>query len=578
MPIRKRLFTLPSSLILPNFWDMIAIMLVLLILMALGWFGHRMAMPFSMQHLPAISLKPIHLPLYALETTLRLFIALLLSLIFSFVVGTIAAKSKRAGQLIIPMIDILQSVPTLGYLYITVVGLIALFPHSMIGPECAVIFTVFTSQVWNMTLSFYQSLKTVPDDLREASKMYQLSAWQHFWRVEVPFAMPGLLWNAMMSMSGSWFFIVAAEAISVASHKIYLPGIGSYIATAITAQNLHAIVYAIIAMLIVILIYDQIIFRPLVAWTEKFHLGEDKDHYASSWVLDLFQRARWMKRLSLQFGKLSNLIINTRLFNWKLPFRAHQAQESSSTWKTQTAWYAFVAILLCLLGVMIWSVIYQHIPFNATWHVLLLGGFTAIRVFILVFLCSIVWLPIGLWVGMRPNATRIVQPIAQFFAAFPANLFFPFVVILITHFNLNVEIWTAPLMVLGTQWYILFNVIAGASSIPKELRLAAENMQLKGWAKWKRFYIPSIFPYYVTGAITAAGGAWNASIVAEVVSWGHTTLVAKGLGAYITLNTWHGHPAHVALGVMVMCIWVVAINLLVWRKLYQFAEQRFSLN
>lgn len=575
---QRNLFSLPSIAILPNFWDVLALILVLCIILGFAWFGSSMTGHFSLGQQIPISLNPSHLPFYALQTTMRLFIALGLSILFSFVVGTIAAKSKRAGQLIIPLIDILQSVPIMGYLYITVVGFIALFPHSMLGPECAVIFTVFTSQVWNMVLSFYQSLRTVPADLIEASHMYQLSGWQRFWRLEVPFAMPGLLWNAMMSMSGSWFFIVAAEAISVASHTIFLPGVGSYIAEAIAHQDLAAIGYAILAMFIVILLYDQIFFRPLVSWSEKFRLGNDDDDAAESWVLNVLQRTHIVKYCGFAIGRFCDQIVNMPLLNWRRQPKPLVTAARQPTLLSHLIWYLVLTAITAVAALIIWHFIYQSIPLSDTWHVIALGGFTALRVFSVVILCSLIWLPIGLWVGMRPKITKIVQPIAQFLAAFPANLLFPFAVIVITQFNLNVEIWTAPLMVLGTQWYILFNVIAGASIIPKELKLAAQNMQLRGWLKWKRFYIPAIFPYYVTGAITAAGGAWNASIVAEVVSWGHTTLVAKGLGAYITLNTWHGHPAKVALGIMVMCLWVVAINVLFWRKLYHFAEQRFSLN
>jgi NitT/TauT family transport system permease protein len=241
-------------------------------------------------------------------------------------------------------------------------------------------------------------------------------------------------------------------------------------------------------------------------------------------------------------------------------------------------WYSLVCILMFFSVYYILSFIFHHIPYSETWHVILLGGYTALRVFILILLCSFIWVPIGIWVGTRPKATQYVQPIAQFLAAFPANLFFPIFVFLIVRFNLNVNIWTAPLMVLGTQWYILFNVIAGASAIPKELKLAAENMQLKGIVKWKRFLLPAIFPYYVTGAITAAGGSWNASIVAEVIQWGHTTLQASGLGAYIKINTISGNFPAIALGVVVMCLWVTAINLIFWRQLYHYAETRYNLN
>ena len=570
---RTRLFSLPSLAVMPNFWDLLAFLLVLLMLMALAYAGLEMRMPFHLGQEIPISLAPIHLPFYALETVMRMFIALFFSFIFSLSIGALAAKSERAGKLLIPLIDILQSVPILGYLSITVIAFIALFPNSMMGPECAAIFAVFTSQVWNMTLSFYQSLRTVPAELLEATQMYQLTGWQRFWRLEVPFAIPGLLWNAMMSMSGGWFFIVAAEAISVANHTITLPGIGSYIAMAIAHKNWDAIRYAILAMLVVIFMYDQVIFRPLVAWSQKFRLGDAEDE-SESWVLDLFQRAGFTRMFFGFIHRAWQSFINLPIPS--LPFKPKHHNPMSER-ATNVIWYFGLSILACLFIWALWKIVYVKVPFRETGYVILLGSFTALRVFILILLCSLIWLPIGVKVGMNPKLARYAQPLAQFLAAFPANFFFPLFVVLILHFELNVEIWTAPLMVLGTQWYILFNVIAGASSIPKELKLAAENMNLRGWLKWKKFLIPAVFPYYVTGAITAAGGSWNASIVAEVINWGSVTLRAHGLGAYITENTALGNFPQIALGVVVMCLWVTVVNLLFWRRLYRFAEDRYRL-
>lgn len=571
-------YTQPGIKLLPNRWDILALLLVACMLMALAWAGSRMDLPFQLGQPIAISLNPGELPLYALETTIRMFIALLFSFLFTFIVSTIAAKSQRAGRFLVPLIDILQSVPILGYLSITIAAFIALFPGSLLGPECATVFVVFTSQVWNMTLSFYQSLRTIPNELNEATRVYQLSGWQRFWRLEVPFAMPGLLWNAMMSMSGGWFFIVAAESISIANQQITLPGIGSYIALAITTKNLPAIFYAIITMLIVILLYDQLFFRPLIKWSEKFRLTDIPDDSSHSWVLTLLQRTRLLQKVGTGISGLSNALVNAR-WPCKLTMsRRLSSREAKPSILSSIIWYGLATLLMTLLAIFLWHFIYATVPFGETWHAFVLGSYTALRVFILIILCSLVWVPIGVWVGMRPGIAQYVQPIAQFLAAFPANLFFPIFVVMIVRFNLNVEIWTAPLMVLGTQWYILFNVIAGASRIPKELKLAAENMQLSGWLKWKKFLFPAIFPFYVTGAITAAGGSWNASIVAEVVQWGHTTLVAQGLGAYITQNTIMGNFPKIALGVVVMCFWVTIVNLLFWRKIYKYAETRYSLN
>lgn len=577
--IKRPLFTQPSAHILPNFWDIVALLLVFSIVLSLGWTFSHMNEPFHIGQSLPISLNASMLPEYSLYTTVRMFIALGLSFLFSFIVGTIAAKSARAEQIVIPIIDILQSAPILGYLSIAVVGFVALFPGSILGPECAAIFAVFTSQVWNMTLSFYQSLKTVPKELTEATQMYRLSAWQRFWKLEVPFAMPGLLWNAMMSMSAGWFFIVAAEAISIANHTILLPGIGSYIAIAITHQSMRAIIYAIAAMIIVIVIYDQIIFRPLIAWSEKFKMNETPDNEATSWLLDLLQRTRLLKHINAYLAHFSNFVINNPLgrFHWH-PRSRHKMDKPQGSKLGQCLWYGTLCLLIVLAAFGFWHFLDGQVTLATTVHIVLLGAYTGIRVVVVILVASIIWVPIGVWVGMRPKATAIVQPIAQFFAAFPANLFFPIAVVLILKFHLNIEIWAAPLMVFGSQWYILFNVIAGSSAIPKELKLAADNMQLKGWVRWKRFLLPAIFPYFITGAITASGAAWNASIVAEVIHWGKISLIATGLGSYITLNTTHGNFINLALGIVVMCAWVVLLNLIFWRKLYQFAERRFNLN
>ncbi len=569
----------PGVILLPNLWDIAALLLVLSLLTAIAMAGSRMNLPFHLGQQITLSLNPTNLPLYALETVLRMFIALFLSFIFSLVVGTLAAKSERAGKIIIPLIDILQSVPILGYLSVAIVGFIALFPGSMLGPECAAIFVVFTSQVWNMTLSFYQSLRTIPNELREATQVYQLSAWQRFWRLEAPFAMPGLLWNAMMSMSGGWFFIVAAEAISVAGQNITLPGIGSYISLAIGDKNLGAIGWAILAMLIVILLYDQLFFRPLVTWSERFRYSDMTDEKSSSWLLTLWQRTRILKKCSDFFGYMTNYFINLPLFPRNLEHipKQHKMADHQPSLLNKSLWYGLLLIIAAVAAIATYRFIYQNLPFNITWHVILLGAYTAMRVFVLILICSFIWLPIGVWIGMRPKVAQYIQPIIQILAAFPANLFFPLFVMLIVNFHLSMNIWSAPLMVLGTQWYILFNVIAGASAIPKELKLAAKNMGLRGLLKWRRFLLPSVFPFYVTGAITAAGGSWNASIVAEVIHWGHTTLIAKGLGAYISQNTTEGHFAKIALGVVIMCLWVTVINFLFWRRLYYFAERKYQL-
>jgi NitT/TauT family transport system permease protein len=562
----------------PNHWDMLALLLVLGVITLLAWVAKQMAIPYHLGQAIPLSLDPHYLPGYALRTVLRMLIALIFSLLFTFVFATWAAKSKRAERIIIPFIDILQSVPILGFLSIAVVGFIALFPGSLLGPECAAIFVIFTSQAWNMALGFYQTVRSVPVELNEAGNVFHLSAWQRFWRIDVPFSMPGLLWNTMMSMSAGWFFVVASEAISVANQQILLPGIGSYIILATAAADLYAIGYAILTMFIVILVYDQLLFRPLVAWAEKFkaeQVAEDSKE-ARSWLINLLHRTRFLRYLGQQLTYLFDLFVNLAFLRGKpVNYRLKSPRYGRfNTWFWNTLLFLLVVGALLFLGYFI----SYNIPFSSIKHVFLLGSFTALRVFISVIVCTVIWVPIGVWVGLRSNVAYIVQPIAQFLAAFPANLLYPLVVILIVTYHLNVNIWVTPLMILGAQWYVLFNVVAGASVIPKDLLQVADNLGLGFWLRWRRLILPGIFPYYITGAITAVGGAWNASIVAEVVSWGDHKLVAAGLGAYISEYTAKGNFVHTALGIGVMCMLVLFFNRLVWRPLFVMAQERFTLD
>jgi NitT/TauT family transport system permease protein len=564
----------------PNYWDIIALLFALGLIALLAWQAKQMTVPYQLGQVIPISLDPHNLPRYALRTVSRMFIALVFSFLFTFTFGTWAAKSPRAEKLIIPIIDILQSIPILGFLSITIVGFIALFPGSLLGPECAAIFAVFTSQAWNMALGFYQTVRTVPTELGEAANMFHLSAWQRFWRIDVPFSMPGLLWNTMMSMSAGWFFVVASEAVSVSNQQILLPGIGSYIAVAIKTANMHAIFYAVLSMLIVILIYDQILFRPLVAWAEKFKAEQVGDEWeVRSWLIDLLHRTRFLRYVGLQINQLFNAFVNIAIFRSRP--RTHVKRFSlASRYEATIEWLWNTSITLVLLGVIGFAIYYVHenVPVAEVKHVFLLGFFTTLRVFFLIIICSLIWVPIGVQIGLRPNVSKIIQPIAQFLAAFPANLLYPFVVIVIVKFHLNVNIWVTPLMILGAQWYVVFNVIAGASVLPKDLLQVADNLGLKFWLRWRRVILPGIFPYYMTGAITAVGGAWNASIVAEVVQWGDTKLKASGLGAYISEYTTAGDFVHIALGIGVMCLLVLFFNRTVWRPLYVLAVTRYQLD
>ncbi len=570
----RRFPPLPVWLGRPNRWDLVAGALVFGALAAIIVVARDMRMPLEMLDTMPIVLDPAALPGYAARTTLRMFAALALSLGFSFGVATLAAKNRRAEKILMPLLDILQSVPVLGYLSFTILLFLSLFPGSVLGAELAAIFAIFTSQVWNMTFSLYQSLRTVPRDMEEAALAFHLTAWQRFWRLEVPFAVPGLVWNMMMSMSGGWFFVVAAEAIAVGTHTIALPGIGSYVALAIAERDLGAVGAALLAMLVVIGLYDQLMFRPLVAWSDKFRLGETAAvETPRSWLLTLLRRTRLVRSAGAPLRRGAHAIAM-----WRFEFRGF-AVPLSRTARSRGADVLYYGILAALgvLGAGLTVSLILEIGMAEVLHVVLLGLFTLLRVVVLMAVALVVWVPLGVLVGMRTRLAERLQPVAQFLAAFPANLLFPLAVVGIVHFRLDPDIWLSPLMLLGAQWYILFNVIAGASAVPNDLVEAARSFHVRGWLWWRKVMLPAVFPYAVTGALTAWGGAWNASIVAEAVRWGDTHLVAQGLGAYITLHTEAGDHARIALGVIVMCLFVVILNRLLWRPLYDAAARRFQV-
>ncbi|WP_246880988.1 ABC transporter permease [Chromobacterium violaceum] len=564
--------------LIPNRWDLIAFPLILgFLLMATTGIRETWAPITALQTAP-ISLEPGNLPEYALRTTLRMLAAMAASLAFTLVYGTLAAKSRRAGLLLVPILDILQSVPVLGYISFTVTFFLALFPGRVLGAEFAAIFAIFTSQAWNMTFSFYQSLRTVPRDLQEVSVNLRLTAWQKFWKLEVPYAMPGMIWNMMMSMSGGWFFVVASEAITVGDKTVMLPGVGSYLALAIQHKDLAAVGWVILTMSVVILIYDQFLFRPLVAWADKFRLEDTASQNApESWVLNLIQRTRFIQQLLKPFGKLLKTAARLRL-NISLPKGLHSEAHTPVSRGIDVLWWALVGLIAVAAASKLVHFIATEV---GAWEVLKvfgLGLVTLVRVSLLIAVASLIWVPLGVQIGLRPALAEKVQPLAQFLAAFPANLLFPVFVIVIAHYKLNPDIWLSPLIVLGTQWYILFNVIAGATAFPNDFKEAAANFRIRGWQWWRKVMLPGIFPYYVTGAITASGGAWNASIVSEFVSWGDDKLAAHGLGAYIAQTTAAGDYPKILLGIAVMSLFVVLFNRLLWRPMYAIAENKLRLN
>jgi NitT/TauT family transport system permease protein len=389
--------------------------------------------------------------------------------------------------------------------------------------------------------------------------------------------MPGLVWNMMMSMSGGWFFVVASEAISVGDIQYTLPGIGSYVARAIEDRNLGAVGWAIGAMTITILLYDQLLFRPMVAWADKFRFDQTEAAASPrSWVLDLFRRSKLVRLAARPFGRALRVALYMRL-----PFPVARLKAGRAPNLRRVADFAWYALVLVVIGYCIRSLVGFASPTLRSRDVaeaLGDGALTLTRVVVLIIIATVIWVPIGVRVGLRPKLAERVQPIAQFLAAFPANLLFPVAVFLIVRFRLTPGIWLSPLMILGTQWYILFNVIAGASAFPNDLREAAASLRIRPWRWWREIMLPGVFPYYITGAITASGGAWNASIVSEAVHWGPTRLDGAGLGAYIARMTEAGDYPRIALGIAVMSVLVIAMNSLLWRPLYNFAAHRTRLD
>ncbi len=556
-------------------WDVIAFIVVIGLIAFLGEAARGVFIPLTQLDVTPLSLDPIHLPEYAARTTLRMLAALALSMVFTLTYATWAAKSERAGKLLVPLLDILQSVPILGFISITVVFFMSLAPGRVLGAEFASIFAIFTSQAWNMAFSFYQSLRTIPHELSEAAESFRLSPWMRFWQLEVPFGMPALVWNMMMSMSGGWFFVVASESISVGHTTVALPGVGSYIALAIEQKNLTAICWAIGTMLLVILLYDQLLFRPLVAWVDRFRVEQEPGlRVPQSWALTMMRRSRLIQGGKVAFQ--SFVLWTSRA----VPRRDAAVYEAAQRRARPGLDWLWILLIVAAVGLGLWhiaAVVILHTPLREALQVGGLACITMFRVFFLIALASLVWVPIGVWVGLRPRAAQIVQPVAQFMAAFPANLLFPLFVYGIVSWRLNPDIWLSPLMILGTQWYILFNVIAGASALPAELRYASDNFGVKGWLWWRKVALPGVLPFYVTGAITASGGSWNAAIVAEIATWGKTTIEAHGLGAYIATATTAGDFHRIVLGIGTMSLFVVLINRVFWRPLYYYAERKYRL-
>ena len=546
----------------------------LVALIVIARVGAGAFVPFNEKVVPSVSLDPRNLPYYAARSTLRMFVALFCSFAFTFMYGYAAARNRRAERVLIPLLDVLQSVPVLGFLSIIITGFIALFPGSLLGLECAAIFAIFTSQAWNMAFSFYQSLRTIPSEMLEASQLYRLSGWQRFVDVEVPASMIPLVWNAMLSFGGGWFFLAASEAISVLNHNYTLPGVGSYVAAAVQAMNLRALGWAVLTIAIVIVATDQLFWRPLVAWADKFRIEQSASASPPrSWVYDIVRAAQLPELIGRAWDPVADFF--SALFSKMTRARTTYAIDAAPR---SDLWFNG-ALVVCIAALVIFIAhfILTTVGVAEAGKVFLLGLATMSRVVVLLVLATLVWTPVGVAIGFNPRLAQFMQPVVQFLASFPANFVFPFATLAFLRYHVSINFGSMLLMALGAQWYILFNTIAGAQSIPNELREMTSDCDVTGWLRWRRLIIPGIFSSWVTGAITASGGAWNASIVSEIVSWGSTTLTAFGLGAYITQATSKGDWPRIALGVCVMSVFVVTINRLVWRNLYRYAARRYSL-
>ncbi|MEV7598121.1 ABC transporter permease subunit [Kitasatospora sp. NPDC089797] len=533
--------------------------------------------PFLPDQAPStVSTDPSDLPFYAVRSLLRMFVALIASVLFTFVYATAAARLRRAEKVLLPILDILQSVPILGFLSITVTAFINLFPGSTLGLECASIFAIFTSMAWNMTFAFYYSLVSQPRELDEAARVMRLTKWQRFWRLDVPSGMIPLVWNGMMSFGGAWFFLAASESISVLNHHYALPGIGSYAATAIGNGDLDQVGIAIGVMVVMVIGVNVLFWRPMTAWSERFRVEESEAaERPRSVVLDLLRRSSLPELAGRPLRPLGPALDRaTRVFG----LAEHPLSRPASRERTGDVFFAGAVAAVVLYGAwQAFDYLHRTVGLGEFGHAFAVGAATFVRVLVLLAVSTVVWVPVGVWIGMNPRVTRFAQPVVQVLASFPANFLFPFATAVFLALGISLNLGSVLLMALGAQWYILFNVIAGASAIPSDLREAMTGFQVRGRLRWRAFILPAVFPYYVTGGITAAGGAWNASIVAEVVDYGSHHLTATGLGAYIADATGTGDFPRILVGVSVMSVYVVALNRLLWRRLYRLAETRYAL-
>ena len=512
------------------------------------------------------------LPKYAFFSLSRGLTAYVFSLLFTLLYGYWAAKDKTAERILVPLLDVLQSIPVLGFMPGLILALVALFPHSNIGLELAAILMIFTGQVWNMTFSYYHSLRSVPGDLAEAGTLYQFNWWQKFKWIELPFSTMGLVWNSMMSMAGGWFFLMINEAFVLGNRDFRLPGIGSYMSIAVAKGDTAAMIWAIIAMMLMITLLDQFLWRPIVVWAQKFRVEEiGHQEKMKSWFLDWIQTSGIMRRFKVWSRW-------RRRKNPPLRETATPKPQITSRWGIYIGKIFFIFLLIALIvGAWRLTLILRQVPYSNWKEIFHASSLTLGRVLIATAIGTLWTVPAGLAIGLSPRLSRILQPVVQIIASFPAPMLFPIVIAGLQVSGVPLGWGSILLMLLGTQWYILFNVIAGAMFVPSDLREAAEVYRISGLKRFWRLYLPSIFPYLVTGWVTAAGGAWNASIVSEYVSFKGEVLTANGVGAQISQAAAAANFPLLAASIVVMSTIVVLFNRFIWRRCYALAEKRFSL-
>jgi NitT/TauT family transport system permease protein len=521
-----------------------------------------------------IDLSPSALPLYTFFSLSRGLIAYCLSLGFTLVYGYWAAKDKNAERLLIPLLDILQSIPVLGFMPGLTLALVALFPKSNAGLELAAVIMIFTGQAWNMTFSFYHSLRSVPGDFREVATVYRFDWWQRLRWVELPFATIGLVWNSMMSMAGGWFFLMINEAFQLGNRDFRLPGIGSYMSVAVDRGRVDAMLYAILAMTLMIVLVDQLLWRPVVVWAQKFRVEEwSQGKEATSWFLSWLRRSRLVDLP----GRLARRLRRDRAKERTLASRSVSTGPSSVN---SVLPLGPLGLLVALLGYGGWRLfeLLRGVSL-AEWTALgAASSWTLGRVLLATGVGTLWALPAGLAIGLSPQLANALQPVVQVVASFPAPMLFPLVIAGLRAAGVSLGWGSIVLMLLGTQWYILFNVIAGATAVPADLREAARSYRIRGWQRFRVLLLPAVFPYLVTGWVTAAGGAWNASIVSEFVTFKGETLETSGLGAEISAAAAAANFPLLAASVLVMSAVVVTFNRTVWRRCYRLAEHRYSLS